>query len=72
MFVACLCTSQRPALPAGVDAHAEVAVQRCLRGPAFRNFFALAHEEFAAMARTDWQPLARLGEDCNHLRETDV
>ncbi|KAK9821994.1 hypothetical protein WJX81_005374 [Elliptochloris bilobata] len=46
---------------AGADAHAEAAVQRCLRGPAFRNFFALARDEFAAMARPDWRPLARLG-----------
>ena len=48
-------------MPAGVDAHAEAAVARCLRGAAFRNFFALARDEFAAMARPDWRPLALLG-----------
>jgi len=44
-----------------VDAHAEEAVVRCLTGHAFRNFFALARDEFDAMARPDWRPLARLG-----------
>ena len=48
-------------MAAGVDMHAEVAVARCLRGAAFRNFFALARDEFAAMVRPDWRPLARLG-----------
>ena len=48
-------------MAAGVDAHAEAAVARCLRGAAFRNFFALARDEFSAMARPDWRPLARLG-----------
>jgi len=46
---------------AGADAHAEAAVARCLTGHAFRNFFALARDEFDALARPDWRPLTRLG-----------
>ena len=62
----------RPLVAAGVDAHAELAVQRCLRGAAFRNFFALARDEFAAMARPDWRPLARLGATAWSLPEPNA